>query len=73
MSKTTTAAANLFATSTRPGEWIAYESHPVPGGHPMAVLSRRTKSAALRDAAAYVAARGGSMFKSERSVVGGLS
>jgi hypothetical protein len=55
----------------RPGEWIAYEEHPVPGGQPMPLASSRSKETALTLAHAYLSSKpGGSVFKAERSVVG---
>ena len=62
----------FYAVQTRPGEWIAYEKHPIPGGNPMAVVARRTKALALADARAFNATRG-SAFAAERAVVGCLT
>lgn len=64
-------AVELYVKEGRPGEFIAWERHPVPGGVDMPVVCRADAETALADARAFLKERrGGSCFKAERSVVG---
>lgn len=66
------ATPEIYATEQfRPGEWMCYEKHPVPGGVPMPLASAASKEEALSKGTAYLASRpDGTCFKAERSVVG---
>ena len=60
----------LYVRESRPGEFVCYEKHPIPGGVDQPILSRSSEGVALKEAREWLASRDGSVFKAERSVVG---
>ena len=63
-------APEVYVKEDRPGEFVAWERHPVPGGVDMPLVCRASKETALQAAREHLRSRGGSAFKAERSVVG---
>jgi hypothetical protein len=63
-------APEVYVKEDRPGEFVAWERHPVPGGVDMPLVCRPSKESALKAAREHLRSRGGSVFKAERSVVG---
>lgn len=61
---------SLYTQPTRaPGEFVAYETHPVPGGVDMAVSSGKTPKEALDNAVEFLSAcPGGSCFAVTRGL-----